>query len=472
MRKLIGLLAILILAGCARSVGPTTHQGQPTGISVAGARGVYIQSGTAASKTLVRATMRGFARVETTSTGTTLGAVTPEGTPQTATFTDSNGDSVTVNIIQAEQLTSQHVLLEYSYSGGNVISILDMNSGALTADSASPDNWSNIFARGLYSWYISGGSLVRVELDNGNIATLSTGAETYTASVLLGVDSTDNGTSSPFDASTWVYADFSNNVYAVAMPGSSSIQAQVVKANGTIANFGAPYVVQDFINKLQNGLVLIDGTTGNLYLALGHEIYDNQPGRAGSGLVATGGYSLQLYPVTLDPSASAAISFNLNIDPIAWDYLTTSANWEKVTNIGIGQGLDISNSVLSNDDKTFHVTASSITDCDSSAIPHTSIYNGQDYGYGFIFNWKYSGGKIYAGPTSSSSLIAMLDLSGSTAIMHTLVNDPTTVSWSVVGGILFYTNSSGTFKATVDTTSGSIGPIQPYTGGTVTAITQ
>ena len=252
------------------------------------------------------------------------------------------------------------------------------------------------------------------------------------------------------------------------MPGSSSIQAQVVKANGTIANFGAPYVVQDFINKLQNGLVLIDGTTGNLYLALGHEIYDNQPGRAGSGLVATGGYSLQLYPVTLNPSASAAISFNLNIDPIAWNLLSGS----DMTYTCFGYNDNIATSFYSNGPDTFYFTPSSISKCDTSAIPVSHIKNGQFISNTYVSNWKNSGGQIYAGPTSSSSLIAMLDLSGSTAIMHTLVNDPTTVSWSVVGGILFYTNSSGTFKATVDITSGSIGPIQPYTGGTVTAVTQ
>jgi hypothetical protein len=65
----------------------------------------------------------------------------------------------------------------------------------------------------------------------------------------------------------------------------------------------------------------------------------------------------------------------------------------------------------------------------------------------------------------------LLDLSSPVAVVHTLVSDAGITSWSVVGGVLFYTNATGTYKATVNTTTGTLGTVEPYSGGTVQAVT-
>jgi len=403
------------------------------------------------------------------SAGATLGVITDLGIAETVTFNDAEGLPVEVTVTKTVQLTPNYVLISYTYGDVDATATLDISTGALATVTVIPSSWTRIFARDSTAWYISGGSIYRLDLASGTATMLSDEAKVYSASGSYQTDSIDTGISRGLDPSSWVYADFLGNVYVVAMPGTASIQAQVITSEGVIKNFGIPWITEEFAERLSNGLVLIDSDSGSLVLAVGHEIWDNEPGRAGAGLVATGGYSLHLYPITLNPSAEVVISYNMNVNPVDWAYLS-DASWLKLTNVGIGYFMD--KSVLTNGDSTFRISSTSIGKCNSSDVPVSSVKNGHDYGYGFVFNWAYSEGNIYAGPTSTDAEVSLLDLSGETAISHDLVSDATISSWSVVGGVLFYTNSVGTYKAAIDTTAGTLGTVELYDGGEVVAVTQ
>ena len=91
---------------------------------------------------------------------------------------------------------------------------------------------------------------------------------------------------------------------------------------------------------------------------------------------------------------------------------------------------------------------------------------------GRVGNWQWSGGNVYAGPATQQT-IGIVKLNGGTGTATTLVNDSSPiVSWSVVGGVLFYTDAMGTYSATVNTSAGTISTPQTYAGGAVQGVTQ
>jgi hypothetical protein len=344
--------------------------------------------------------------------------------------------------------------------------IVDINSAALAIVAAVPDNWNYIFARGSLAWYISSGKLVKLDLTSGTASTLSTGAEVW-GSDGTGGDSLDSGFSEGFASGTWVYADLAGNVLAIGMTSSQHIQAQAITAAGAKIDFGQPWQTREMANRISNGLVLVDRATANLFLVLGNEIRDGHPEYPYNyGLAPSGGYVMHLLTVPIDYSARVVMDDPRGDWPVAWALMPGWTAGFSAVNFNIY----LDTSIMSYGGMTFRPSSTAITPCDTSTAP---VARNPDHGdAGKILNWKYSGGRIYSGPTTSSPAIALLDLSGATAVVHTLLTDAGVKSWSVVNSKLFYTNATGSYQADINTAAGTLGTVEPYSGGEVQAVTQ
>ncbi len=474
-RLFVTLAAILVLVfsltGCPGNPPEVAPPGAPTATSISNARGVFLVDSGSASRSISK-TITGRAVLDTT--GSDLGAVDTSGVVESAEFVDADGQPVTVEITRAAQLSARYTLIAYNYAESNATAILDLETGALLVIDHAPDNWTRIFSRGTTAWYVSGGSVFALDLATGTASPLSSEAAVYQSSGSYLLDSTPLGYMLPWDSTTWIYADLVGNVYAIDMQNSASIRAQVITTAGTRKNFGFQYDIPGFLSILPGSSsnakyahALYDETTGNCFIVRGREIWDNNPEAVG-GAELTGGYVLHLYPVIFDPSAVDVMTFNMS-SPIAYAVMTGSSTF---TSTYVGAGFLMDTSLLSYGDHTYKASTSTIAAYDTSAVPVSHITpNGTTDGQ-YVANWVFSGGEVYAGPTDTSTAITLVDFSASTVAVHTLVSDPSITSWTVVGGVLFFTNSSGTYKASIDTTTGTLGVVSVYDGGTVTAVTQ
>ena len=462
-RYLIIFLAILALGACKPAVGPGTTgaKGKPTHASVAGAKGLYLASAGASKGLAPRAVARSVAgRDIVTATGATLGAITASGVPATAEFTDANGDTVTVTVDQALQLTPNYLLFSYSgdYSG---LAALNITSGAVAQVQAVPDNWALIYALGGTAWYISGSALVKTDLTSGASTVLSTGSEVYDA--LSGspvTPCTDMGRSESWQPDTWIYADAAGNVYALEAQNTQDYKAKCITASGNAIDFGTNVWGFSVLSYFQNGKALIDQSTEYCYFETGG------PEWSGSTQV---GYNQNLYLVTFDPASPGVISW-ANTPAVASIVVPVSnigtGAGQVVTPIGFGHVMQ--QTILTDGANTYTLTPSGFVAYDTSNIPVS--YDKPGYGnvWPFVQNWSWSGGSVFAGTQTQVSMVKL----STPAVNQVLVNDPGLISWSVVGGQLFWTNASGTQTAAINASAGTLGAASAYSGGAVVAVTQ
>jgi hypothetical protein len=110
----------------------------------------------------------------------------------------------------------------------------------------------------------------------------------------------------------------------------------------------------------------------------------------------------------------------------------------------------------------------------SNSLNVSTVARGQDFGSGAVTNWSYSDGTLYSGPTANVNQIAELILNADGTITPAVLvtGTGTITGWTVVGGVLFWTDTSGTWQATVNTATGTLGPVTAYTGSGVQAISQ
>jgi len=450
------ILAILLLALACTLSGP--GKGAPSRITISGAKGLFLQNSGKAMNLL--RTLQ--SRAVISATAGTLGAITTAGIPEIATFTDDMGATVDVTVTKALQLTSTFVLLSYTYAGGSKTGILDMTSGNLASLSQVPDNWANIYSRGTSAWYVSAGSIWRTDLTTGAVAELSSGSTTW---------DTDRATVSGYAAwswSTWIYADVAGNAYAIYAENSASMMALCMKADGGAVDFGdepAAWVFFNAIQKIPTGRawvnhVAVDLASGLCYLLRGQDIWDGDPLAVGGTTIT--GMALKAYAVTFDPEDPAVLG--VATYPTAASVMTLYL--APTTYVGFASALD--SSIWSNGTDTFRGAVSAgqiaLEHFDTSTVPAMGGEN--------VANWKWSGGHVYAGPASEQK-IGIIKFSGGSGTCTTLVNDSSTISaWDVVGGVLFYTDDTGTYQATVDAEAATISTPQIYAGGPIQAITQ
>jgi hypothetical protein len=131
---------------------------------------------------------------------------------------------------------------------------------------------------------------------------------------------------------------------------------------------------------------------------------------------------------------------------------------------------DVSKTIFSNGLQTWQVTFNAgqpvLTSWATTAVP--VVNNGI---IGQVLNWQWASGAIFAGPTASVPGVSMATLNADGSVTDPEVVPAAVTSWSVVGGVLFYTAAQGTFSAPVNTATTSIGTATPYTGGVVQAVT-
>ena len=471
----IGFLTIA-LAGC-NIIGNPGKNHAPSRASISGAKGLYLQASTAKS---MHAARTAVGRSIVTATGATLGAITSAGIPETATFTDDTGAEVVVEITQGMQLTDEFVLISYSYDGGAGTGILDMANGNLASVSVVPENWQNIASTSGSMYFENGGTIYRTALSTGSGAALSSGSGLYAyvgPGTLSGSGNQPNvltQASALWDSGAWIYVDGPGNVYALDMNGQGYLRAACIPEDGSPqVDFGSNALAYFFTSWLPTGstgtsnqYAAVDSSTGNLYVVLSHDLWDGNPSNWGGANIT--GVALQVYQVAMNPTGTSnngpVMSFTPGAPAAAIGL--TSTYWP-MTHVGFGGALQ--NGIYTKGAETLVVSVSggaSITDYDTSAVPVQSSGPGQ------VGNWQWSGGNVYAGPATQQT-IGIVKLNGGTGTATTLVNDSSPiVSWSVVGGVLFYTDAMGTYSATVNTSAGTISTPQTYAGGAVQGVTQ
>lgn len=469
----LGILAslVLVLAACKPAVTPggTTPPptaGAPTHASVAHAKGLFLAASTARGIRPKVSARSVAGRDIVTATDATLGAISSSGITETAEFADATGAAVTVTITQALELTPTYLLFTYSgdYSG---LAVLNIASGAIAQVSALPDNWTTIFALGAQAYYISAGALVRLDLSTGTAAALSTSAEAWAVDGSLNLD---QGMATSWPRDTWIYADLAGNCYAMEMMNSGSYHAVCVTASGVVQDFGANWRGSDFLGRVLNGHGLIDQSTNLCYYEAGGPAYTPDPQHPGSSLNT--GYIQNLYAVTFDPSSPGIIGYTGT--PLATVNVPNAD-----VNVGfglsltyIGYGMFMQQSILSDGSNTYQVTPSGFTVYDTSAVPVSHLQKDGTTNLSYVGNWAYSGGAVYAGPTQAVDTVSLVKFGAGTVTNPTLLSDPGIVSWSVVGGVLFWTDALGTSQAAVNTATGTLGVASAYSGGQPVAVTQ
>ena len=486
MRKVIILVSVLAfaLAGCKMHSGSSSDDGtggdsgggttpaaqKPVQASIKNTKGLFLHgSGISTSRMPSR---NGMSFDTVTASGASLGAVDASGVPIEVTWTDAEGAAVIATVSKAKQLTAEYVLLSYTSEAGSGTATLALSTGALAEVSVVPDNWDLIFARGASAWYVAGGAVYRMDLASGVAGKVSDGAPSYGSG---GISYWDGGnvnlatnpkqsTFSSWDANTWIYVDISGNAYALDMTPSGFLLAMAFPSSQNPIDFGmwtfsysfGLAIPLGYSGSAQNYMTS-DSTTGDLF------IFHTTTQYSGGTSIGT---CVQLLPVTLDPASASVLSIGL---PAVQSTITAAV--VGVSNIA-GQ-IDMTRTLFSNGPQTWTVASGGIlTSWDTSAVP--VVNNGI---IGLVLNWQYSGGSTYAGPALSGATpavtgIHLADFSTSSVSSTELVADPGIVSWTVVGGVLFYTTAAGTYEAAVDTGAHALGAVKAYSGGQVQAVTQ
>lgn len=467
MRKFLALILSLALISCSnpfehKSSTMPSKAGKPMKASVSGAKGIFLASNSSAKSIKRTRGMQG--RDLVASSGASLGAINLAGIPETVTWTDANGIATTATVSQAMQLATDYLLLTYASDSASGTATLNLTTGALASISVVPDNWSLIFARGSSAWYESGGAIYRMDLATGGASIISSGSNMWNTNTWA------NSGSSSWNSQTWIYADANGIVYAFYAMNSSAFQAMAISSSPI--DFGNSRIAWNFYTDLPGSAAsdshfwaICDPASNNLYLL---ENYDIPSGAPDGHYLGVG---LRIMPVTLDPTVPGVIT--IGTTALASSVVTTAI----YGSTNIAQGTDLTQTLFSNGPQTWTVSMSGgvpmLTSWDTSAVPLAN--NGI---IGQVLNWQYSGGCIYAGPNPSGTTPTVTGISiaqfGTAPSVSdpVLVSDSGIISWSVVGGVLFYTTSAGTFEAPVNTSAGTIGTAQAYSGGQVQAVTR
>ena len=470
MKRIISFLTILslfalILIGC-RLPSPASA-GTPTHASFAGAKGVYMASGTSSSQAMsIRSVVSG--------SPTDLGMVIANGATATVSFTDANGNPVTANVTKAAQLNSTYLLITLSWTDINGVAqggtfTGNISTGALASVATVPENWPMIWPTSTTIYYESGGAIWSADLATGATTELSSGAAVWNTNTW-----TKSATVQPWYSGSWVYADSLGNVYAAGASNSSALQGQLIKHDGSLVDFGGNSSTWNFVQDLPGtsavsyvGWDLLDTGSSQLYLVIGQDVWNNDPLAVGGSTLT--GAAIKSYPVTFDPASPGVIS----IASVPTSYAMITSGVYRTTHVGADSTMQ--RSILTNGVDTYSVSVTSgavtITAWNTSAVPVSNTFaDGSSAGSGGVTNWYYSGGDIYAGPTATTADInqVVLPAGGGTVSDPPLIAPSGTITaWSVVGGQIFYTDSSGTWKYDIASSTKSA-----YTGTVPQAVTQ
>jgi len=440
---------------------PTKAKGRPVKASISGAKGLFLTSAAASiSATKVSRNRNIVGRSVVASSGASLGAVTSAG-PTTATWTDANNNTVTVTVSQALQLEPDYVLISYSgdFSGTGVIKI---STGAFATVDTPPDTWILVYATKGYMYYEAGGSIYKTSEDTGAGVVLSSQAEVWGNGV-------DKMMTSPWDNMAWVFVDILGDAYAVDEINSDHVLAQLITAAGSTIDIGACPYCGDLANA---ATAILTGSTNHMVLNSDGTLWWMQLESGGSDYVEL------IFPITFNPAAGASnIMTWYNVAPTSSIHFCDQS---LVPNMGqgrYGMGISAASTVFSNGARSVVVAFSGSAPVfqvyDTSSVPATiPLSQGSLSWTGRPSNWTYSGAQIYTGPTDTSSTVTMVKLgAGGSVANPTLLSDPGLISWQVVGGALFWTDSSGSQTAAIDVASGTLGAASAYSGS-VTAVTQ
>ena len=475
-------IALLALFSCTTPTGSTSGGGSSGGttaakathISASALKGVYLTGSATVSRSVARSVT---ARDIIASSGASLGGIATDGTPTPIVFQDGNGNTVTATVSQALQLSATYLLLDYTVNATTTTAALNVTTGALASLNTPPDNWSGVYTVGASAWYEAGGSIVRASLDTGSPTVLSAGSLTYSSTGVGGENNVSNGVVTNWPSDATIYVDSNLTAYVVQATNSQSIKGMAIFANGATVDFGKDQGDVRVLGLFGSGIqahslqTTVDPTTQKPYFISGTDEWDGNPMNAGGSTIT--GYRVQILPVTFDASADPVVNFagsTGNAVPLAAVHLCngngTTYDYPTSQISHFGPGLSSSDTVFSDGPKTLGVSFSggvpSITMYDTSAIPAAGSI-------GYPSNFVYSGGNLYFGP-SASQTIGIVTL-GNPSTATTLVTGVGTIqAWAIVGGVLFWVDDSGSWKAPVN--GSTLGQAVQWTGGTVTAITQ
>ena len=424
-------------------------------------KGLYLSGGTTSARSVL-------GRSLVSASGSVLGGITPAGVPTTLVFQDANNLPVSATVGQALQLTPDYVLVSYTVAGVSTTAVLKMSTGALASLGAVPDNWAGVVVHGSTAWYESVGTIYSANLDTGAVVLLTANAAVYQAAGSPGIDNLPMGTTSAWDSSALIYVDGTGTVFVADCTNSQNIRAVAVAPSGFVTNIGmnyGAYMVASMTVGAFNGPFVTDSVSGRAFYALGMGEWSNDPLAIGGA--SQTGYAFQAYPITF--STSGVTTWN-SVLPVAGVHLFGNSTGHYQTMTRLGYGVTGDNTMWSDGIRAVTISFSggvpSLTCVDVSSVPAIMPLDSTGGFTGQVTNFKYTGGKLYFGPATAQT-VGVVDGSGSPHVLATGVG--TLAGWAAVGGVLFWSDNSGSWQAPVQGTA--LGIVTAYAGGTVTGIT-
>ena len=470
MRTLISVFAILALISCQSPVviDPPGHQtaGAVTHVSASSLKAVYLAGTTTSSASV-------SGRAVVSSSGALLGGILPTGKPTTLDFLDADGVAATATVTQAMQLTGTYVMVQYQVgTDPSVVASLNTSTGRLASFDTPPDVWAAVYPMGASAYYEAGGAIIKTDLEVGTAEVLSTGASVY-QSVDYGQPTQSMGTVAAWDSSAFVYVHPDGTAYALDTVTGNDFRAVAISANGFETDIGGGWGAYQFAQQTAGNTspmsFVVDTNSGAAYWAIQNMEHDNNP-LASNGAAETG-YGFRVYPVTFSTSG---VTLDTSQAPLAGIRVAALGELQTFQTGRLGYGLRSGSSMWSSGPRTVTLSFSGDVPVpgayDTSAVPQVCPVDAQSTPTGRVNNFRYIGGQLYYGPASTQA-IGIVTL-GASVVAHELVAEVGSITaWTVVGGVLFWTDSTGSWQASVDTQAGTLGTVTAYPGGAVTGVT-
>ena len=185
-----GLVACLLLTGCGLLGGPP-GQGFPSRVDVLKARGFFLQSATAGGSG-------------------TLMKVPSDSQVHAATFFAANGVAVSVVTSRVFPLGSRFLMLQIQVEGQPAVAVLDTVTGTLYQTPVAPDNWDLIRDYDGMGYYVSSGTLYRLDPSSMTLSPLG----------------------QPEVSSTWIHVTPSGNAFVFNAGTGPGQRCTLYRANG------------------------------------------------------------------------------------------------------------------------------------------------------------------------------------------------------------------------------------------------
>lgn len=406
-----------ILTACPPVVDPGAGGGStleakpPAHINVAGAKGLFLQTG-GTSKHL-RA-----ARDVTGGAGAELMRINTDASTGVATWTDTDGNPVDVTINRTQTLAPGYLLIDYLAAGASTVAVADLSTGDLRTVETPPENWARIREKDGVAYFVAGGALLKLDLAGGAESAV-TGNDGLYADSFVYISS--GGCAYLFhivDGNLW--PNTNNQFWAYPADGSPR-----VNMTGDPSAFEYAVAMSASSGNSTGGLVEDRATRDVFYVGMG-----------ASGIA----YTKLAFSETGSISAGSPVQ-------------ASGGSFNAEYHLG-GHYLD--NCLFTDDSHIIQLSpdGSGGLRADTNTVPLSQVYGllGIVFRGGFyvvVCVGKYENGVIYAGgnmPNEGPFLISRFAPSGSTMTVTSPVSVPGITDYDVVGDQIFYTTPDGVYQ--------------------------